>query len=105
MKKHGTFKEMVDEIYEGFCELQADSFYFELYFSKKAFKNGQLIPKKAKTKENFKGVQVFYIIGDEKQICLEKTNLLNFQQAFLMISYFAEDKKLGEVLETAIIAE
>ena len=105
MERYRTLGEMVEEIYEGFCELQADGFYFELYFSKKAFKNGKLIPKKAKTKENFKGVQVFYIIGDKKQKCLEKTNLLNFQEVFAIMGYLAEDKGLGEVLESIILAE
>lgn len=104
MKRHGTFEEMVEEIYKGFCELQADGFYFELYFSKKAFdKKGQTTPKKAK--ENFTSVQVFYIVGDKKQKCLEKTNLLNFQQVFTMMGYLAEDKGLGEVLESIILAE
>lgn len=104
MEKHATFGELVEGIYESFCELKADGFYFELYFSKKAFKKGQMISPK-KGKENFTGVQVFYVIGDKKEKCLEKTSLLSFQQVFLMMQYLAEDKGLGEVLETIILAE
>ena len=103
MEKHATFGEMVESIYESFHKLQADGFYFELYFSKKAFKKGCITPKKAKA--NFTSVQVFYVIGDKKEKCLEKTSLLSFEQVFLMMQYLAEDKGLGEVLESVILAE
>ena len=71
-----TLKELAQELYEDYCKFGATGIKVEFYLDNE-LKTLELT--KDIIYKHYKSVQIFYVYDEEKETCIEKTNLLQIE--------------------------
>lgn len=85
----GTFKDVIDSIYNIYKQEHGTGIHVVLYMDKKFYEIPNANVKAFR--KYLRDVEVFICYGDIKEVCIVKTNLLKWDTVDSMMWYFDEE--------------